>query len=173
MCGAVVCMYVRLCLFPFHFSALSITYSNPHTKACYFIIKHVLCVLATLFLSLSSSLSLSLRLSTYTLSLTSRENIFIFVCRAKACARVYSFFFFVFPFFYSCNNFYMSMRGIIFHDGFSECAQCTGLESVSVVHFVFLRSSALLFLFRSLCTWNFDPFFFLSILLLSFFLPLP
>lgn len=30
----------------FHFSALSITYSKPHTKAWYFIIKHVLCVLA-------------------------------------------------------------------------------------------------------------------------------
>lgn len=31
-------------LFAFNFSALSITYSNPHTKACYFIIKHLPCV---------------------------------------------------------------------------------------------------------------------------------
>lgn len=73
----------------FYFSALSITYSNPHTKACYFIIKHVLCVLVlgsgSFFLSSVSLAFVSLAVGKLYLSLsactlllsTSRENIFI------------------------------------------------------------------------------------------------
>lgn len=102
--------YVRVCVSVFssfsYFSALSITYVNPYTKASYFIIKHILCVLAfgSLFLSVSISFALAFLLS-HPLSLyffrfffpylylslhsISRENIFIFVSNAKACKRVH------------------------------------------------------------------------------------
>lgn len=66
-----------------HFSALSITYSNPHTKACYFIIKHVLCALAT-----------HNRYSLYIITLYIARKYFYFMCvhvPVKACARVQPF----------------------------------------------------------------------------------
>lgn len=81
----VLCMSLADAFFSFasHFSTLSITYSNPHTKACYFIIKHVLCALAT-----------HNRYSLYIITLYIARKYFYFMCvhvPAKACARVQPF----------------------------------------------------------------------------------
>lgn len=104
-----LCVYVRF--FSFHFSALSITYSNLHTKACYFIIKHVLCV--ALFLACALCVCVHTYSQTPTL-----HHAKIFLCRAKACARV-TIFLFCQPFLYIASS--------LICNGFGECAR---LESV-------------------------------------------
>lgn len=113
-----------VCTFFFiHFSALSITYSNPHTKACYFIIKHVLCALAT-----------HNRYSLYIITLYIARKYFYFMC-VCACARVQPFLLAHLFAMYVCN-----VNGIPWN-GFGEY---TMLESVSVALFCF-------FFIRRLC----------------------